>query len=1006
MCTAIVFPREDTLAKTSDMKGKRDEKLWWKYIEAAHVRSLDYSPGQRREHTISYFMNRLLRQLEPSLFCPHVHYDLVKETNVGKSRTLCGRLTLALNNGRNSDTLLSVHEIYVPSAFYLNISFLGFHSAAGLGYPVCGQSDIVLQGTDRVQFKLCGKPYKQSILMEGGALGVLSYHNYSVNSNSPSLIMQLEYQVRSSYPSIDVSSLHVILQSGILDTDTRIFFSRPDVVHVQMLEECSSRYSDVQKLSRQTLNDLFFSDMNKMHGITTLQGLSNLSLTKGLTFVQASDSRVYCEALNKYGKWNPGSSPISQLYRRTNIPTSRELLASSWDFLKVIPRQLLNIQSQILSLTVWHSFGIDGQMETIRIWSINSLPFNNSGDLAMVALSIYMTQQNCNGRHSDSLVVYDGPYAGILTPSGLISPFRMIAKKTCTDLSPGVVFNSSIGDISVLWSNLFGRNATISFFFLAFPASCPSQFCHIATFPVRQDQPKLIKLSTSHKPSFQIMKFSSQDNSRVRLKVVTEHVSFSNFVAECLVSGVFLVIRKLIASLCSDKSFNVFNLTMDKNGIQFGPEVALVVKTYPTNELAFVVEYTGTACYGLFNMCLNLYNPTDIYKDTCIPRVDGHLGGTMCVPSPKVTLRYYVAHSCCLEVTDMASDLMACQLPSDKWRRSPCSYSISHPNYSLFKVNVTAVASPVTKRCCEATATFSDHVMATQEPLDLSGQLCAAPLTVNTNYIHVRFPRFAHTIRDTIPCSIQTKARTFTRRLNEICGLFRIDDAYANAIQPTNSVLELRLEPIARCGFVTIRAARAISLTIQQQYLFDDKDKHTITKYAISFSVGTFNDPIRIQLDWSPVHLEAFNGKPDCGWHIEMLVTNDTRLHLADSVEGWLDKGININLVTLGLQNEVNISYTRRMKRHLLMAIRTLFAERAQASYCYLKKCYTGLDNTFENASWSDALNRCEAAGHQLLAVNSENEWLLMAEFLFEKVKCTTLPIIFIGLSNPDVSKV
>ncbi len=88
MCAASVFPREDTLANISDRKGKRDEKLWRKYIEAAHVRSLDNSPGQRREHTISYFMKRLLPQVEPSLFCPHVHYDLAKETNVGKSKTV------------------------------------------------------------------------------------------------------------------------------------------------------------------------------------------------------------------------------------------------------------------------------------------------------------------------------------------------------------------------------------------------------------------------------------------------------------------------------------------------------------------------------------------------------------------------------------------------------------------------------------------------------------------------------------------------------------------------------------------------------------------------------------------------------------------------------------------------------------------------------------------------------------------------------------------------------
>ncbi len=657
----------------------------------------------------------------------------------------------------------------------------------------------------------------------------------------------------------------------------------------------------------------------------------------------------------------------------------------------------------MLSLTVWHSFGIDGQMETIRIWSINSFPFNNSGELALNTLSIYMTQQNCSGRHSDSVAVYDGPHAGILTTSGLISPFYMIAKKTCTDLSPGTVFNSSIGDISVLWSNVFGRNATISFFFLVFPASCPSQICDIATFPMRQGQAKLMRFSTPQQPSFQILKFASQDNSRVRLKIVATDVSFSNFVAECRVSGVFLVRKKLIASLCSDKSFNVLNFTMDETGIQFGPEVLLVVKTYPTNELAFVVEYTGTACYGLVNICLNLYNPADMHNDACTPRVEDHLGGTLCVTTSKITLDYgHTHHSCCLEVTDMASDLMAC--PMQLVKGSTCSYSISHPNYSMFKVNVTAMVSPATKHCCEATAKFSDQPTPV-EPLDLSGQLCAAPLTVNTNYIHIHFPSLVHTIRDIHPCSIQTKARTFTRRLSDICALFKIDDAYTNTGQSNSSLLKFLLEPIARCGFMAIRAARALSLTVQQDYLFDDKDTNTLTKYAIFFRVATFNDPMRIQLGWSSVQID-FTSKPNCGWHIEMLVTNDTSLHFADSVDGWLDKGINITLATMGLQNEVNISYTRRMKRRLQIATRTRLAEWAQAPYCYLTKCYTGLDRTYENTSWIDALNHCKAAGRQLLAINSENEWLTIAEFLFEKVKCTTLPIIFIGLSNQDVSKV
>ncbi len=236
-------PRVESSMETNYVK---NGKLWWTYITGMG----EYAIKKLREQwMLSSAIRRLMEQLEPTRWCPQVHYDSVMKGQAGNISTLCGRLTLVLDPRRTDQELWAVYTIEVPRLFYLNISFLSFHSMTGTDYTVCDWNDIVLKQNDQVLFKLCGKPYQLSMFIESTSAQVLSFHDPQVKSDSSSLVLLLEFQASTRHPNANVSSL------GFIALPERGYYRKnlADATYVDMLEECTSRLNNSYRVNMDRL---------------------------------------------------------------------------------------------------------------------------------------------------------------------------------------------------------------------------------------------------------------------------------------------------------------------------------------------------------------------------------------------------------------------------------------------------------------------------------------------------------------------------------------------------------------------------------------------------------------------------------------------------------------------------------------------------------------------------------------------------------------------------------
>ncbi len=657
-------PRVESLIETNYVK---HGKLWWTYITGMGEYAIT---NLREQRMLSSAIRRLMEQLEPTRWCPQVHYDSIMGGRAGNISTLCGRLTLVLDPSKSSQELWSVYSIEVPQLFYLNVSFLGFHSVSGTDYPVCGWNDIVIKQNDQVLFKLCGKPFQLSMFIESTSAQVLSFHDPQVKSDPSSLVLLLEFQASTRHPNVNVSSL------GFIALPERGYYRKnlAEVTYIDMLEECTSRLNGSYRHIMNTVDtpnraiNSTLSSLSEMltglHNVRDIQDLQSIDHIESLGYIAASQTQSFCNKLPRHKEY-------TQMDFQETLESDSGLLSMRSNSLNTMPTYIYDRQT-VTNFTTIHILWLGSGIKSVRVWSLHSFLFNDSGYLSLKELSVYLPQQNCTDRHSDSLTVFEGPYAGIMTPNGLTTPFAIIASKTCHDLITGETFNSSMGDITVLWSNPLRAKASISFAYLNFPSNCPSQVCDIKSFPVKLGETRITRFSGDSRPSVNILKFSALDSqATVKMQLWIRDNSFPYYVAECRISGIFLVERTLKASFCSDRSLKLLNSTMEESGIQFGPEVWIVVKCYQIDNIEFLVEYSGTSCFGLLNVCLNSYNPSEIYNYQCSPVMS--TGGFVCNTSPRILLKYANPNqSCCLQVTDLGSDLVGCPLPTQT-----CSYDIT-----------------------------------------------------------------------------------------------------------------------------------------------------------------------------------------------------------------------------------------------------------------------------------------------------------------------------------------
>ncbi len=834
----------------------------------------------------------------------------------------------------------------------------------------------------------------------------MTYHNYGEETKLSSLFVFLEYQVSVRYPYDEERSLHILRHSAISGQRFGLHEN-----YVFIIEECRHPMSkDYYRFSMNSkeMSDLPFIDFNLLDttlddilSFHQLQGINNSVDTEDLSYILGSLVQTQCHAF----KHN-----ASDFFR-----TSPRYFMEFFVSLDLDPATLRKLprsrgQFQYKKFTVAHVSSPGHQTWSVYLWSFSIFPFRYIFDMLRPnTLSVYMPKQTCVDRHYDRITVFDGPYAGILTPSGLMTHFPMIASKTCSDVTKGDFYNGSVGDLTSVWGNQFGLNASITFLYFIVPYECIGQYCSVSTFPVKRDKIETMAFLNPDRPKFTTLRFSGM-TSYVKLRFVMKKYSLPNYDNKCQISGIFIFDNDLKMTLCSAMSVARFNLTMPSSGIQFGPEVTIYVKSYPQSNITFSVEYRGTACYGLVNECFNTGVPPSIssHCNLVLTRKDRVLF--------EVILPHNTQESCCVQITEMPSD------HTYFWHDRPnCHFHVIHPVLSNF--NTTLSLFPAREQCCGSGISFQDQPQPPGEFQYFKGSgqgmpLCSFPdKTVFAPSFHVKLASDFRLVKDTLQCGIIIAIHTTPTALNNACIYVHVDKyslAHFSATQP----LILIIRPLSQCVMTGVNTNRSISLRIRQSKLWAltthvMADYMVLTEYHVSFYRTNFGRPIAAQLEWSPafspfshdlyfLHEALGPSITNCSWELEMLIQEDTHLDLTESVKFFETSGVSITLSTDYASLAFNISYTRKLKKDMMR-----HTENSNLIHCFHQRCYTGFDSYYKNLSWQEAHDHCQSSGHHLLSINSETEWLRLARLLFyvsiNTHRCTSLMIIFLGLRNQMV---
>ncbi len=431
--------------------------------------------------------------------------------------------------------------------------------------------------------------------------------------------------------------------------------------------------------------------------------------------------------------------------------------------------------------------------------------------------------------------------------------------------------------------------------------------------------------------------------------------------------------------------------------------MTIFVKSYPQSDIVFIVEYSGKVSYGLVNLCFNINFPPNIISSHCNPSVTAD--GTV-----YVTLPHNNQQSCYVEIAEMPSDYSTTTYSLGY----ECPIYVIHPVVSSF--NTSLLLFPTGQQCCGISIFYAD-----QPETPENGQytpLCSGTRkTVFTPSFIMKLEENFYIPRDGLHCGIKITLNTIPAGLHDICLYIPVNEEFYVAGQSGNQALKLTLEPMSRCSLIKVRTNYSISLAIRHPKLgfvdeLDMHDMNVVTEFHGSFYGTDSSHPIGALLEWSEGFLPILDineeMEKNCSWKLNMSIREDAHLDLADSVTDILREiGVSITLRTVNAKHAFTISYERKIKKQIMRQAESVSYNSMHSPYCFHQRCYIGIESSTENVSWWEAHNHCQARGHHLLSINSENEWLQLSSILFyqdrETRRCTNLAMIFLGLRNQKV---
>ena len=604
-------------------------------------------------------------------------------------------------------------------------------------------------------------------------------------------------------------------------------------------------------------------------------------------------------------------------------------------------------------------------------------------NLQFYKLRLYFPEQDCTGREHGQVFVYDGPYAGVLTSHGLISPYSVLTQGGCHYITNRTV-SSSIGDISVVWLNRLRKDYQFQVDFNSNLTSCRhAEFCSARTLWSSHSHTSSITVINKDTPSVQALTFHvTNPNHNIHLNFQVHESTFLEVGEYCQYGSIKIVEIEFVRALyCSKDALKMLNHSGRYGGFQFNNRnITIVLKTYPQSvKLNMTITYRATYTYGLFNINPLAERHQWFSSDALRP-------GMHCFHVMKLTESPFdgnVLHvipsndfSCGIQVMEVYSDYNH-EFPIPK----QISTIIQYPPYQQANVEMKSIhvhfahsgPQPVPDCPFEAWFDYAGNIIDFYSSFNVSFAFSTsrADLTFYRGCLYTQ-SSFVVVIRSgAAVCSeVQMlQSREFYFEANGFCGKVAVFESRGTVI--FNSIGLAAGTNKSRCcvGFVQIKA----------KLLSMDYHHNPIATFRICPNGGEFcNSAVQYKLGPAMIH------------------------------------AIDMTQITGNYVYEVNFEYSLAYRIEFKYKICLLptphqwagisYAKGVAAvafKHCYGHSCYTFWPDR-RPLSWSEANESCSKINMSLLSINTDSEWQNVLQTFWEEEFLFTF--IHLGFKEAMVS--
>ncbi len=666
-----------------------------------------------------------------------------------------------------------------------------------------------------------------------------------------------------------------------------------------------------------------------------------------------------------------------------------------------------NFRSSIQEYLETHSFPPTLHSRSGNIFVSNVVILTSSydslGRVQGTVPEVHINRTNCSP--GAWFAVYDGPFAGVLSTRGLMSPFHLLMEGLCEDEGLTTHYISSIGDLTVVMTPPFYQNPYVTPIckFRYIPVPCPGESCITTTVNVSHDNLQMWNSVVPRRPLIQIVTFMAESpDSYINLRFeVTEADVPHPSGHRCRTEGIFIHgLHDVITFACSGQGFFNLNRSLQENGaVQFNIiPVTIVLKIYPqTSKLKLNVWHIGTSCFGYVNTCaystellqLALYN--DKWGD--------YIEGSSCRPyfsgtqSEQNNAYFHLKRNCCFQWTMIEYDET-----EDFPKR--CTANFYAPPYGLNQWHITLDDKQTQHRCLKVKYAATDYpLMYVSQGLDDDGPprpgvfVLKKSSSLISAYIHIQIHKMANCFPSTIGLTVTGIAQNFTQSF--YCNNVNISYG-GDQVEGPHEIFFI-FEPFHPCAELHLPA-----LPIRYAFMFNRYELKN-TPYNFRRGICCY---VNLVLQGSPRVTGEFRNV------LMFAITNDNQC------ESYIwYTGIPQSLVLRHFSNDISseafgiekyadtppfsVQYYFRgrtkLEKHTSIHTSKSDCLNGACALCTNRKCYNIYGyNPPGNFSWNQADMICRQNGSCLLSINDHYEWSYIAQLL--EMLCVNVFFVHLGL--------